>query len=175
MNEWLASQATEERCSCQEAQADQPAAAPEIDAQAIAVRLKAAVLRTFLRGFCPTGQGGGIDNSCGKEGGGGGGDGGDGGGSGGSDGGSAKGSGSATGGLKSPSKKHDTPLPKSKSKLNLDTAKEAMGKMGYKVGKSQTKKVGKGYVTMVEVTDSSGHTANLTTDEVKDLVYDNRK
>ena len=175
MNEWLASQATEERCSCQEAQADQPAAAPEIDAQAIAVRLKAAVLRTFLRGFCPTGQGGGIDNSCGKEGGGGGGDGGDGGGSGGSDGGSAKGSGSAPGGLKSPSKKHDTPLPKSKSKLNLDTAKEAMGKMGYKVGKSQTKKVGKGYVTMVEVTDSSGHTANLTTDEVKDLVYDNRK
>jgi len=183
LNEWLASQEAEERCRCRELQAETPAESPTVDAKAIAMRLKASILRTFLRGcgtderaFCATGSGGGIDNSCSsKEGGGGSGDGGDGGGSSGSDGGSAKGSGSAPGGLKSPSKKHDTSLPKSKSKLNLDTAKEAMGKMGYKVGKSQTKKVGKGYVTMVQVTDSSGHTANLTTDEVKDLVYDNRK
>jgi len=94
MNEWLASQATEERCSCQEAQAEQPAAAPEIDAQAIAVRLKAAILRTFLRGFCPTGQGGGIDPTCGKEGGGSG----DGGGSSGGDGGNNAGKSGSSGG-----------------------------------------------------------------------------
>jgi HK97 family phage prohead protease len=185
MNEWLASQEAEERCQCQQVEPEEAASAPAVDPKAIAVRLKAAVLRTFLRGyscseraFCATGSGGGIDNSCSStEGGGGGGGGGDGGGGGqgGDSGGSGKGSGSGPGGLKSPSGSHNVQLPKSKSRLTIDQSNAALKQLGYKVGKSQTKKVGKGWVTMVEVTDSSGHTANLTADEVKDLVYDNAK
>jgi hypothetical protein len=46
--------------------------------------------------------------------------------------------------------------------------------MGYKVGPTVTKKVGKGYVTMKTITDPKGHTALATTDEVKDLVYGNQ-
>jgi HK97 family phage prohead protease len=158
MSEWLQSQA-EERCECQEVHAEEKAAPVAIDGKGISMRLRAALLRTFTRN-CGTGNGGfGPGNSCGK---GGGGE-------------SGGGSGSAPGGLKAPSSKHDVKLPKSKSRLTIDQSNAALKQLGYKVGKSETKKVGKGWVTMVNVTDGSGHTAKLTADEVKDLVYDNKK
>jgi HK97 family phage portal protein len=113
--------------------------------------------------------GGGFQpgNSCGK------GAGGVGGSS--SGGGSSKGGGSAPGGLKAPSKKHNVKLPKTKSRVTTDQAKQALDELGYKLGKTQAKKVGKGWVTVSEVTDDTGHTATLTTDEVKDLVYKNKR
>lgn len=90
MEAWM----QEERCRCSEmAAAEEPPAAgsSSADLQSVAMRLVAARLRSMLRceprGFCATGSGGGIDNSCGKEGGGGGGGGQDSGGSGGGDGG----------------------------------------------------------------------------------------
>ena len=115
--------------------------------------------------------GGGFQagNSCGKGGGGGGGGGSS------SGGGSSKGGGSAPGGLKAPSKKHNVKLPKTKSRVTTDQAKQALDELGYKLGKTQAKKVGKGWVTVSEVTDDTGHTATLTTDEVKDLVYKNKR
>ena len=103
----------EVRCSCQHQakDADESFAADSARAKSMAVRLKAAVLRTMIRGraghvrgFCATGQGGGIDPTCGNEGGGGGsgggggGEGGKGGGGGGGD--KAAGSGSSSGGRK---------------------------------------------------------------------------
>ena len=176
----------EVRCSCQHQakDADESFAADSARAKSMAVRLKAAVLRTMIRGgaghvraFCATGPGGGVDNSCGsKDGGGGGGDGGSGsGGSGGSGGGGVPGGGSGPGGLQSPQKKHDVALPKTKSRINIDQADAALKQMGYKLGKGESKVVGKGRVMMYEVTDSTGHTASVTVDELKNLVYDNRK
>jgi HK97 family phage portal protein len=103
------------------------------------------------RGFCATGEGGGVDNSCGGSGG-----------------------GSAPGGLKTPSKKHNVKLPKNKSKMSIDQGKQALSGLGYKVGKGATKKVGKGWVTVFSVTDSTGHKATLTADEIKGLAYDNQ-
>ena len=81
MEAWMAEQ-EEVRCSCQhqDKDADESFAADSARAKSMAVRLKAAVLRTMIRGraghvrgFCATGQGGGIDPTCGNEGGGGGG------------------------------------------------------------------------------------------------------
>lgn len=82
MEAWMAEQ-EEVRCSCQHQakDADESFAADSARAKSMAVRLKAAVLRTMIRGraghvrgFCATGQGGGIDPTCGNEGGGSGGD-----------------------------------------------------------------------------------------------------
>jgi HK97 family phage prohead protease len=99
MEAWMAEQ-EEVRCSCQHQakDADESFAADSARAKSMAVRLKAAVLRTMIRGraghvrgFCATGQGGGIDPTCGNEGGGGGGGGG---------GDKAAGAGSSSGGRK---------------------------------------------------------------------------
>jgi hypothetical protein len=99
MEAWMAEQ-EESRCSCQHQakDADESFAADSARAKSMAVRLKAAVLRTMIRGraghvrgFCATGQGGGIDPTCGNEGGGGGGGGG---------GDKAAGAGSSSGGRK---------------------------------------------------------------------------
>jgi HK97 family phage prohead protease len=96
MEAWMAEQ-EEVRCSCQHQakDADESFAADSARAKSMAVRLKAAVLRTMIRGraghvrgFCATGAGGGVDPTCGKEGGGGGG------------GDKADGSGSSSGGRK---------------------------------------------------------------------------
>jgi hypothetical protein len=186
MEAWMAEQ-EEVRCSCQHQakDADESFAADSARAKSMAVRLKAAVLRTMIRGraghvrgFCATGQGGGIDNSCGKEGGGGGGGGdgdGGGGGAGGGDGGS--GSGKGPGGLQEPKKKHDVKLPSKKTKLKIDESVAAMKQMGYKVdvGAGKTQKVGKDFVTTYKVTDGTGHSAFITAGQMKDLVYDNQK
>ena len=183
---WL--EEVEQRCACQTIAKPK---ADELVAKALAARdrLRVARLKTFIfgRGFCPTGPGGGIDNSCGKGDGGGGGSeggGGSGGSSSGGDNGSSgsgsgdsgsAGNGSGPGGLQSPKGNHNVKLPASKSKLTIDQADEALKQMGYKPGPSVTKKVGKGYVTMKTVTDATGHTTTITTDEVKDLVYGNQK
>jgi hypothetical protein len=182
MNEWLASQEAEERCQCQHAGAEPTSSTSDVDAKAIALRLKAALLRTFLRGhgrseraFCATGSGGGIDNTCSSTGDGGGGGDSGGGDSGGESGGSGKGSGSGPGGLQAPNKKHDVSLPKTKSRITIDQADSALKQMGYKLGKGESKVVGKGRVMTYQVTDNTGHTATVTVDELKDLVYENAK
>jgi HK97 family phage prohead protease len=159
MSEWLESQA-EERCECQEVHAEEKAAPVSIDGKGISMRLRAALLRTFTRN-CGTGSGGfGAGNSCGK--GGGGGD-------------SSKGAGKGPGGLQNPASKHDVSLPKNKSKINIDQADAALKQMGYTLGKGESKVVGKGRVMTYKVTDKTGHTATVTVDELKDLVYDNKK
>ena len=121
----------EVRCSCQHQakDADESFAADSARAKSMAVRLKAAVLRTMIRGraghvrgFCATGAGGGIDPTCGKEGGGGGG--GDGGGAGGGGGG-----GGAAAGTDGGSGPKDTPAGKQRKERLRDriegTQKEA--------------------------------------------------
>lgn len=183
MEAWMQEQ--EERCACQEHPADElPGDRASRDRVASAyLRLVAARLRSMLRGstrgFCPTGQGGGIDNSCGKEGGGGGGGGGDGGGDGGSGGGDGggKGAGKGPGGLQQPKKKHDVDLPKNKKKANIGPVMAAMEQMGYKVdfNKGQTKKVGKDWVTTYHVTDSTGHSALIEAGDMVNMVYSNKK
>jgi len=78
--------------------------------------------------------------------------------------------------LHAPKKKHDTPLPKSKSKLTHDQATSAMEQMGFKLGGAASNFVaGKGFVTKYAVTDSDGKSASLTSDEMKDFVYANKK
>jgi HK97 family phage prohead protease len=159
MGEWLATQEAEERCKCQEVPQEDSAKPAEIDGMRIATRLRASLLRTFMRN-CGTGEGGfGPGNTCGK----------------GGSGDSAKGSGKGPGGLQNPTKKHDVSLPKNKSKINIDQADAALKQMGYTLGKGESKVVGKGRVMTYKVTDKTGHTATVTVDELKDLVYENKK
>jgi hypothetical protein len=175
----------EQRCGCEKIDgvAEQARKQQSQFAMNAAIRLTAARLKSYLRN-CGTGSGGfTAGNTCGK--GGGSGDSGssDSGGSGGSDGsggsgsdggGPAPGAGPGPGGLQAPAAKHNVKIPKDKKRLTIDQSTTALKQLGYKVGPTVTKKVGKGWVTMTTITDSKGHSALATADEVKDLVYGNQ-
>lgn len=75
------------------------------------------------------------------------------------------GSGSA-GGAKS---SHSVKLPKDRTKLKMSQASQALSQMGYRLGRSKTDLQSK--VTRYEVTDSSGRSRMMTTDEIKATVY----
>ena len=68
------------------------------------------------------------------------------------------------------SKGHNVKLPTSKTKLKIQDASKAMSEMGYKLGKSSTDLKSK--KTSYEVTKPDGTTSKMTTDEIKDLVYE---
>ena len=166
----------EQRCVCgkqddhvQKARQQQAAAA-----MSAAIRLTSARLKSFVRN-CGTGSGGfQSGNTCGKGGGSGDSGSGDSSGSSSDGGGPAPGAGPGPGGLQAPAAKHNVKIPKDKKRLTIDQSAAALKQLGYKVGPTVTKKVGKGWVSMVTLTDSKGHSALATTDEVKDLVYSNQ-
>jgi len=68
------------------------------------------------------------------------------------------------------SKGHNVKLPTSKTKLKIQDASKALNEMGYKLGKSSTDLKSK--KTSYEVTKPDGTTSKMTTDEIKDLVYE---
>jgi hypothetical protein len=103
------------------------------------------------RGFCATGDGGGIDNSCPS--------------------GSGGGGPSPGGGVGDPSGSHSVKLPKDPKKLTVDQAKSAMKELGYDVGESVYSPSEK--TTKVAITDSSGKSTSITTDKMKEVVYGN--
>lgn len=109
---------------------------------------------------CGTGSGGFQDgNSCSGGGGGGGG---------------APGSGSSSGGGggNSSSGTHSVKLPKNKAKITTAQTTQALGQMGYKLGRAtNTVKNGK-FVTTYSVTKPDGTTVSMGTDDLKSLVYD---
>ena len=132
---WLAEE--EQRCACQQQNSSRdPVREKLLSARArlLASRLKTFVFPVSSRGFCPTGQGGGIDNSCGKgEGGGGGGQGkDDGGAGGGSGGGSAVGVGNDSG-------PKDTPAGKQRKERLRDRIEGTQAEADREVNKAKAK------------------------------------
>lgn len=109
---------------------------------------------------CGTGSGGFQDgNSCSG-----------GGGGGGSSGGGSSSSGGGSGG--SSSGTHSVKLPKNKAKITTAQTTQALGQMGYKLGRAtNTVKNGK-FVTTYSVTKPDGTTVSMGTDDLKSLVYD---
>jgi hypothetical protein len=118
------------------------------------------------KGFCATGQGGGIDNSCGREGGG-----------------DAKvgaakdkyvaGEPPAEGMLapKPPTVK----LPKSKARLNIDESNAALKQMGYTV-KSKTAPDSSGkWSTTHTLTDAKDASVAMSSKGLKSFIYANQK
>jgi lambda family phage portal protein len=67
-------------------------------------------------------------------------------------------------------KKHSVSLPKSKSKINISTASKALKEMGYELGESRTDLQAK--KTFYKVKKPSGQTEELSTDQIKNLVYE---
>jgi hypothetical protein len=65
---------------------------------------------------------------------------------------------------------HNVKLPPKRTKIDIDTADQALKQMGYKLGPSkfdlQQKK------TSYQVTKPDGTTTTMSTDQIKDLVYD---
>jgi hypothetical protein len=166
----------EQRCGCEKIDgvAEQARKQQAAAAMSAAIRLTSARLKSFVRN-CGTGSGGfQSGNTCGKGGGSGDSGSGESGGSGSDGGGPAPGAGPGPGGLQAPAAKHNVKIPKDKKRLTIDQSTTALKQLGYKVGPTVTKKVGKGWVSMVTLTDSKGHSALATADEVKDLVYGNQ-
>lgn len=92
--------------------------------------------------FCPTGEGGGVDPSCGKEGG------------------DSKGV---------EERGHNVKIPKNSKRLTIDQATSALKQMGYKRGKGtydfETK------MTLYVVKHPNGKTSTMTSKAIADIVY----
>jgi len=96
--------------------------------------------------FCPSGEGGGQDNSC-----------------------SSSEGGSGGGDAPSGDKGHSIKLPKNSKKLNIGTASKALDQMGYKLGESKFDLKTK--TTTYKISKPDGSSAVASTDEIKEIVY----
>lgn len=102
-----------------------------------------------LKAFCPTGAGGGTDNSC-----------------------------SPSGGTRSASSKpspdkptHDVKLPKNPKRVNIDTMAQALDQMGYKLSMGESVPHEGTWVTTYRITDRNGNTTTATARALTDMVY----
>jgi len=103
-------------------------------------------------------------NDCAKGGGGGGGDSGSGN--------SSSKPSSGSGAKPVGSAKHAVSLPSNPKKLTIDQAGSALAAMGYSLGAGKSSPVDGKWQTTYEVTDPDGNKSRMTTDQLKDFVYE---